>query len=200
MIYSLSGRLLIKEPTAIVVECGGVGYKCGAPMSTVQSLPSVGEQVTVFTHMNVREDAIELFAFADEDELGCFRKLISVSGVGGKVALSILTHIPADKLQMYVITEDIKAITQAQGVGAKLAKRIVLELKDKLDPQSIVGGVSTGELAGAMSGTAQSEAISALVALGYSPSEAATAVAGLDPTLSVEEIIRTALRQIAKGS
>ncbi len=196
MIYSLSGRLIIKEAAAIVVECGGVGYRCGAPLRTVQELPSVGEQVTVFTHMSVREDAIELFAFSDEGELDCFRRLISVSGVGGKVALSILAQMSPDQLILYIMTEDIKAITKAPGVGAKLAKRIVLELKDKLDPQAVADGVSAGELGAAMSGTMQSEAISALVALGYTPSEAATAVAGLDPTLSVEEIIRTALRRI----
>ncbi|MBP0962756.1 MAG: Holliday junction branch migration protein RuvA [Oscillospiraceae bacterium] len=161
MIYSLSGKLILKEPNAIVVECGGVGFRCAVSVFTVQQLPQLGEQVTVFTHLAVREDAMDLFAFGDQEELLCFKRLISVSGV-----------------------------------GPKLAQRIVLELKDKVE----LDGASAADLPGGVvapsSGGAQGEAISALVALGYTQAEAATAVARLDPTLSVEDMIRGALRQM----
>ena len=129
MIYSLSGKLILKEPNSIVVECGGVGFRCAASVFTVQQLPQIGEQVQVFTHMAVREDAMELFAFGDQEELVCFKRLISVSGVGPKVALAILSDIPPAKFNLYVVSGDVKAITKAQGVGPKLAQRIVRELK-----------------------------------------------------------------------
>ena len=195
MIYSLSGKLILKEPNSIVVECGGVGFRCAASVFTVQQLPQIGEQVQVFTHMAVREDAMELFAFGDQEELVCFKRLISVSGVGPKVALAILSDIPPAKFNLYVVSGDVKAITKAQGVGPKLAQRIVLELKDKVDLNESSAIDLPGSVA-APGGTAQGEAISALVALGYTQAEAATAVARLDPTLSVEDMIRGALKQM----
>ena len=195
MIYSLSGKLLLKEPNAIVVECGGVGFRCAASVYTVQQMPPQGEQVSVYTHLSVREDAMELFAFYDREEMACFKKLISVSGVGPKVALAILSDISPSKFNLYVVTGDVKAITKAQGVGPKLAQRIVLELKDKVDLEpSASPDVSTGR--SFAQGGAQNEAISALVALGYTQAEAAGAVAHLDPSLSVEDMIRSALRQM----
>ena len=195
MIYSLSGKLLLKEPNAIVVECGGVGFRCAASVYTVQQMPQQGEQVSVYTHLSVREDAMELFAFCDREEMACFKKLISVSGVGPKVALAILSDITPSKFNLYVVTGDVKAITKAQGVGPKLAQRIVLELKDKVDLEgSASADVPTGSTFAA--GGAQNEAISALVALGYTQTEAAGAVAHLDPALSVEDMIRNALRQM----
>ena len=195
MIYSLSGKLILKEPNSIVVECGGVGFRCAASVFTVQQLPQIGEQVQVFTHLAVREDAMELFAFGDQEELICFKRLISVSGVGPKVALAILSDIPPAKFNLYVVSGDVKAITKAQGVGPKLAQRIVLELKDKVDlNESSAIDLPSG--IAAPGGTAQGEAISALVSLGYTQAEAATAVARLDPTLSVEDLIRGALKQM----
>ena len=195
MIYSLSGKLILKEPNSIVVECGGVGFRCAASVFTVQQLPQIGEQVQVFTHMAVREDAMELFAFGDQEELVCFKRLISVSGVGPKVALAILSDIPPAKFNLYVVSGDVKAITKAQGVGPKLAQRIVLELKDKVDLNESSAIDLPGSVA-APGGTAPGEAIRALVALGYTQAEAATAVARLDPTLSVEDMIRGALKQM----
>ena len=148
MIYSLTGTLTVKEPGALVVECCGVGYRCAAPLSTVQKLPPVGEQVSVLTHMSVREDAVELFAFADKEELTCFKRLISVSGVGPRVALAILSDIPPDRFNLYVVSGDVKAITKAQGVGPKLAQRIVLELKDKVELAGGDGSCPHGRLRG----------------------------------------------------
>jgi len=194
MIYSLTGTLTVKEPGALVVECCGVGYRCAAPLSTVQKLPPVGEQVSVLTHMSVREDAVELFAFADKEELTCFKRLISVSGVGPRVALAILSDIPPDRFNLYVVSGDVKAITKAQGVGPKLAQRIVLELKDKVE---LAGGDgSLPAMAGGAAPGGAGEAVSALAALGYTPSEAAAALAGLDPALPVEELIRAALKHM----
>ena len=195
MIYSLSGKLILKEPNSIVVECGGVGFRCAASVFTVQQLPQIGEQVQVFTHLAVREDAMELFAFGDQEELICFKRLISVSGVGPKVALAILSDIPPAKFNLYVVSGDVKAITKAQGVGPKLAQRIVLELKDKVDLNES-SSIDLPSGIAAPGGTAQGEAISALVSLGYTQAEAATAVARLDPTLSVEDLIRGALKQM----
>ena len=195
MIYSLSGKLILKEPNSIVVECGGVGFRCAASVFTVQQLPQIGEQVQVFTHLAVREDAMELFAFGDQEELVCFKRLISVSGVGPKVALAILSDIPPAKFNLYVVSGDVKAITKAQGVGPKLAQRIVLELKDKVDLNES-SSIDLPSGIAAPGGTAQGEAISALVSLGYTQAEAATAVARLDPTLSVEDLIRGALKQM----
>ena len=196
MIYSLSGKLIVKEPSAIVVECGGVGFRCASSVFTVQQLPAVGEQVTVFTHLAVREDAMDLFAFGDQEELTCFKRLISVSGVGPKVALAILSDIPPAKFNLYVVTGDVKAITKANGVGPKLAQRIVLELKDKVDLNESTAADLPGGMTAPASGGAQGEAISALVSLGYTQAEAATAVAKLDPTLGVEDLIRGALKQM----
>lgn len=195
MIYSLSGKLLLKEPNAVVVECGGVGFRCAASVFTVQQLPQPGEQVTVFTHLSVREDALELFAFCDQEELICFKRLISVGGVGPKLALAILSDIPPAKFNLYVVSGDVKAITKANGVGPKLAQRIVLELKDKVDLDPTAAESPAGAVSPAAAG-AQSEAASALVSLGYTPAEAATAVAHLDPAMSVEDMIRAALRQM----
>lgn len=195
MIYSLSGKLILKEPNSIVVECGGVGFRCAASVFTVQQLPQTGEQVQVFTHLVVREDAMELFAFGDREELICFKRLISVSGVGPKVALAILSDIPPAKFNLYVVSGDVKAITKANGVGPKLAQRIVLELKDKVDLNES-SAVDLPDRMAASGGGAQGEAISALVSLGYTQAEAATAVARLDPSLSVEDLIRGALKQM----
>ena len=196
MIYCLSGILILIVRGATVVECGGVGFRCAASVFTVQQLPQLGEQVTVFTHLAVREDAMDLFAFGDQEELLCFKRLISVSGVGPKVALAILSDIPPAKFNLYVVSGDVKAITKANGVGPKLAQRIVLELKDKVE----LDGASAADLPAGVgvpaSGGVQGEAISALVALGYTQAEAATAVARLEPSLSVEDMIRGALRQM----
>lgn len=200
MIYSLSGKLILKEPNSIVVECGGVGFRCAASVFTVQQLPQIGEQVQVFTHLAVREDAMELFAFGDQEELVCFKRLISVSGVGPKVALAILSDISPAKFNLYVVSGDVKAITKAQGVGPKLAQRIVLELRDKVKALTVPGakagteGLSAGVISASRNAA---EAVTALSVLGYNPSEAAEVVAKFDSTLPVEELIRLSLRAMA---
>lgn len=195
MIYSLTGKLIYKDTGSAVVECGGVGFRCAVTLSTAGQLPSVGANVMLLTHLNVREDAMELFGFHTQEELRLFRLLTSVSGVGPKVGLAILSDIAPDKLSLYIASGDAKAITKAQGVGPKLAQRIILELKDKIlggDAKSmeIPAGVSNPQ-------SATGEAVAALAALGYSQSEAASALSGLDSALPTQELIRGALKKLA---
>ena len=198
MIHSLNGTLIYSDQSVAVVECGGVGFKCFVSLNTVKKLPQTGSRVMLFTHLNVREDALDLFGFYDDKELNMFKLITSVSGVGPKVALSILSEFDADKLSLYIAGGDPKSITRASGVGAKLAQRIVLELKDKIGATEFGNsdGVETVVAAG-RSGNA-SEAVQALVSLGYSQSEAALAVGKLDQSLPVEALIKEGLKALAK--
>ena len=197
MFYSLKGNLIHTEPGFAVVECGGVGFKCFTTMSTQRALPKLGSQVTLYTHMNVREDAIDLFGFATQGELHCFKLLTSVTGVGPKVGLAILSELASEQVAMTIASGDSKTLTRAAGVGNKLAQRIILELKDKLKGMSADSGMMP-EAAGVVSAAGNiSEAISALTVLGYSPSEVAPVVAKLEPSLPVEELIRLSLKAMA---
>lgn len=199
MFYSLRGTLLLCEPGFAVIECGGVGYRCAVSRFTLSALPARGEEARLYTHLQVREDAVDLFGFCDERELECFRLLISVNGVGARLALSLLSDFTPDRLALAVAAQDAKALTRSAGVGNKLAGRIVLELKDKL------GGIAA-ENAPVISGVSQAsgshgnlgEALEALVALGYGQSEAALALSGADENAPVEALIRTGLKQLSK--
>ncbi len=200
MLYSLRGKLIYTDHHAAVVECGGVGYKCAASAATLAALPKLGEEAFLYTHMNVREDAVELFGFSSAVELDSFKMLISVNGVGPKAALAILSALSPDKFALSVAAGDVKALTAAQGVGPKLAQRIVLELKDKISNERLaesVGG-EMGAVSPVRSSSNTGEAVSALMALGYSQTEAASAVAKMDASLSVEELIKGALKAFAK--
>lgn len=194
MIYSLEGTVTHLEPGFAVVSCGGVGFKCLTTVRTVQKLRT-GEKALLYTQLNVREDALDLFGFADEQELACFRLLISVTGVGPKAALSILSEASPEKLALYVASGDAKSLTKAPGVGMKLAQRIILELKDKVSAEAAALGLETVPISA--SGNAE-EAVSALMVLGYSRSEASLAAAKADAAAPVEDIIRAALRELAK--
>ncbi|MFR2561324.1 MAG: Holliday junction branch migration protein RuvA [Anaeromassilibacillus sp.] len=132
MFYSIKGTLTHMEPGFVVVECAGVGFKCLTTLSTQRTMPQIGEQVKLFTHLNVREDAMDLFGFATMMELNCFKMLTAVSGVGPKVGLAILSELSPEQVAMAAASGDSKSLTRASGVGAKLAQRIVLELKDKV--------------------------------------------------------------------
>ena len=201
MIYSITGKLKVVDPGYAVVEAGGVGYKCSTTTSTLAQLPPRDSQVTLYTFLYLREDNLELFGFATEEELRCFRMLLSVSGVGPKAALAILSGTTPQRLMLSIAAGDIKAL-RAPGVGPKLTQRIVLELKDKVSAEDVGKGISMpflpqGTTAGEMS--AQAEAISALVALGYGQTDAASAVARLDPALPVDELIKAALKKLSRG-
>ncbi len=197
MFYSISGILIHRELGFAAVECGGVAFKCFTTAVTQAALPSIGEKVTLYTHLNVREDALDLYGFATKGELDCFKTLTSVTGVGQKVGLAILSVLPAERVALAVATSDHKALTAAPGVGPKLAQRIVLELKDKMgaiEPE----GMPNGAPAGAPSAASHAaEAVRALQMLGYSPADANSVVAKLDGGLPVEELIRQALKQMA---
>lgn len=198
MFYSLSGKVIYKDEQSFAVSCGGVGFKCLSTRNTLSAV-HLEKEITVYTYLNVREDALDLFAFFSSDELEAFKLLLGVSGVGPKAALAILSELTPDAFAVAVASSDTKAITAANGVGPKLAQRIIMELKDKIANVSFVseeaGAVSSAVGAvNAMSNTA--EAISALTALGYSQTEASVAVSKLSPQLSVEELIKGALKNM----
>lgn len=201
MFYYLSGTVAHIEPYLAVIDCGGVGYACRTTSYTLSALKK-GDKGKVFTHLNVREDAMELYGFATQEELNLFQQLISVSGVGPKAALSILSASTPANLALSIITGDEKALTCAQGIGKKIAQRVILELKDKLAKGQIAPG---GESYGGTGVTVipenkSSEAAAALAVLGYSQSEIAVALKGIDVDgLALEEIIKQALKRMVKN-
>jgi len=205
MFYYLKGELTARDVNLCVVECSGVGYKLTVSMITSELLASkIGERVKLYTHLAVREDGVELFGFYSLDELSAFKLLINVSGVGPKVAVSILSYLTPDKFILAISSEDAKTLSKANGVGAKTAARIILELKDKLPALGSVsmGDVSAGAVASSASGGASSElsdAIEALSAIGYTRSEIMTALRGVDTSnMSLEEIFKTATKKLMK--
>ncbi len=199
MLYSLRGKLIYKEPSFAVVECAGVGYKCFTTMNTQRLLANIGEEVTLYTYMSVREDAVDLFGFIDQNELSCFKMLISVSGVGAKVGLGILSSLSSEQVAMAIASSDSKTLTVAPGVGNKLAQRIILELKDKLKNKEVQSNLGSKVRAGANITNNVGEAINALGVLGYASADAAAVVAKFDSSLPVEELIRLSLRAMAGG-
>ncbi len=200
MFYSLTGTVVHTDESSVAVSCGGVAFRCFTSFNTLRKIGSTGEKITLYTYLSVREDALDLFGFADNDELDCFKILISVSGVGPKAALAILSQLTPDKLAVAVASGDIKAITAAQGVGPKIAQRIVAELKDKLAPFATgVAAVEMAEVSAAVSTDSGSEAVDALMSLGFSRTEASVAVGKLDPGLPVDELIKRALSGMTGG-
>lgn len=198
MIATLRGTLIYSDNASIIVECGGVGLKALATTSTLNRLPQKGEEVFVHTYMAVREDAIELFAFSDVDELDTFKMLISVSGVGAKMGIALLSELSASQIVLAISTGDSKTLIRANGVGPKLAQRIVLELKDKVGS---LGGEEVElntPVKNTKTLTAAGEAVEALISLGYTKGEASLAVSRLDEGLSSEELIKQALKALAR--
>lgn len=195
MIYSVKGKLVHKEPFLAVIECGGVGYACGITCATSSQLGEIGSDAFLYTYLHVREDNIDLFGFFNKQELHCFKLLISVSGVGPKMALTILSDIDAQRFALTIASEDSKALTKSKGVGPKLAQRIVLELKDKVAKESLSGAdiKAAGNISVPVSDDC-SEAVTALITLGFSQQEVAKAVSQIDPSLSSSEIIKQALK------
>lgn len=201
MIYSVHGKLIAKEPSMAVVECGGVGYGCRTTFTTLGQLGAIGETVFLYTVFSVREDAAELFGFATQQELQCFQLLTSVSGVGPKAALTILSDLTPDRFLLTVASGDSKTLTRSKGIGAKSAQRIVMELKDKIAGESIgllAGAEIQSAAAASSAGGNVGEAIEALVTLGYTQGEVAPIVAKLDPSLSASELIRRTLQEFGK--
>ena len=200
MFYYLIGVVAEMEANLAVIDCGGVGYACATTNYTLSQLKK-GEKAKLYTYMNVREDAVDLFGFSSQSELHSFKLLLGVSGVGPKAALAILsTNTPAN-LAMAVVMGDEKALTAAPGIGKKIAQRIILELKDKLAKEQASFGPDTGGSVPltVLPNDKAKEAGAALAVLGYSGSEVAAALKGIDiDTLPLEEIIRQALKRMVK--
>lgn len=200
MIYSVRGKLVHKENELAVIECGGVGFACRTTLQTLASLGEKGTEVMLYTYLHVREDCMELFGFWSQQELNCFKMLISVSGVGPKAALSILSDVNPEQFALLVASEDSKTLTKTKGIGAKTAQRIVLELKDKVVKENNIDFSAAGAAPAiaAADGSAVSEAFSALLVLGYTQTEIAPVLSGLDSSLPSAELIRQALKIMAQ--
>ena len=199
MFYYIKGELVYTDPSTAVVDCNGVGYKMGVSKNTLARLTKRGEKVCLYTYFHVREDAVELLGFYTEAELEAFKLLITVSGIGPKAAMSILSVLTPEKFALAVTMGDTKAIAKASGVGSKTAARVILELKEKVaksfpaESAAAEGEVPvTDEL---VFGNTE-EAIGALMVLGYSRQEAQAALKGVDPLLSLEDMITAALRKM----
>ena len=201
MIYSITGELVYADPNMAAVNVNGIAFQCDISLNTFQHLGSNGSTVTLYTYMNFKQDGVDLLGFYDRSEVDAFKMLTGVSGVGPKAALAILSEMDPAKLTLAIAAGDYKAITRAKGVGPKAAQRIVLELKDKV-AKGLEGGNASETFVAAATATAAgnsnaADAVGALVMLGYSQSEAAITVGKLDQTLSTEELIKQALKQLA---
>lgn len=196
----IKGKLAYKHNEYIILEANGVGYKVNTALSTIDCIGAVGDTVQVFTHLYVREDIMSLFGFGTQEELGMFELLISVSGVGPKAAVSVISSVSPSKFGLAVITDDVKTLTRAQGIGNKIAQRIILELKDKIKKEQLVATNNKEESAFVDNGnTKVSEAISALMVLGYTPLEASKAVAAVHTEdMDLESIIKSALKSLVR--
>lgn len=194
MFYSLRGKLIYKSENEIAIECAGVGYKCFVTMNTVATLPDEGNEIMVYTYLNVREDAMDLFGFSGKEELNCFKMLTSVSGVGVKMGIAILSSLSPNQIATAIASENYKTLTVAPGVGSKLAQRIVLELKDKIGKVSESMAEPLGNIKMVAKSSNVQNAAEALSVLGYSQSEAIRILSTLDENLKVEDLIKGALK------
>lgn len=194
MFYSLRGKLIYKSENEIAIECAGVGYKCFVTMNTVATLPDEGNEIMVYTYLNVREDAMDLFGFSGKEELNCFKMLTSVSGVGVKMGIAILSSLSPNQIATAIASENYKTLTVVPGVGSKLAQRIVLELKDKIGKVSESMAEPLGNIKMVAKSSNVQNAAEALSVLGYSQSEAIRILSTLDENLKVEDLIKGALK------
>lgn len=201
MISYIRGILTEASGDGIVVEAGGIGYEIRVPLSVLERLPRLGEEVKIHTFLQVREDGVGLFGFLDRGELAMFKQLLGVGGIGPKGALGVLTALKPDDLRLAVISGDAKAIARAPGVGIKTAQRIILDLKDKVAMDDILpaadgSGPDSGGRGDAVLGAAAREAMEALTALGYSAMEASRAVGRVEVTgdMTAEDVLKQSLR------
>ncbi|WP_265444113.1 Holliday junction branch migration protein RuvA [Acetivibrio straminisolvens] len=201
MFAYIRGRLEYKNNDFLIVESNGVGYRIFTSLSTVSGIGEIGGEVKVYTYLYVREDNISLYGFLTQEELNVFELLISVSGVGPKAAVSVLSAISPSRFSLAVITDDTKTLTKAQGIGKKIAQRIILELKDKINKEQLTSniGIEAESKALDADGSKISEAVSALMVLGYSPAEANKAVSAVyKEDMDIETIVKNALKGLAR--
>lgn len=200
MFYYIQGTVALTEGSLAVIDAGGVGYACNTSLNTIAQLEK-GKTARLYTYMHLREDLMDIYGFATLEELNTFKMLLSISGVGPKAAVSILSSATPSQIAMAVITDDDRMLTRAPGVGKKIAQRIILELKDKMKKEQLASASYGGAPSNSSGfGSKANEAAAALQVLGYSQQEAAGAIKGLDlEALPLEEIIRLALRKIAGG-
>lgn len=200
MISYVRGELAAVEKEKVIVDVGGIGYGVFMPEASMGMLPQIGEEVKLHTYLNVREDAMQLFGFLTRDDLEIFRMLIGVSGIGPKGGLSILSKLTADDLRFAILSGDAKAISSAPGIGKKTAEKVIIELKDKLNLEEVLEPktMSSSETIGGVSGEIQSEAVQALVALGYGSTESLRAVKKVDTEQAetVEDVLKQALKNL----
>ena len=204
MFYYLKGELAYRDISTCVIDCGGVGYKLTVSLITSDALlTKLGKEVKLFTHLAVREDGVEMFGFGSYEEKECFNRLTSVSGIGPKAAMSILSTMTPEKLALAICTDDAKAIAKSPGIGAKSALRIILELKDKMSKdmanEKIINAGNYDSAANYISNSNISEAMEALMVLGYDKNTVLSALKGIDPSITDSgEIIRYALKKLAR--
>lgn len=207
MIRYLSGILAEAREAEIVVEVQGIGYAVNVPVSMMELLPDLGEEIKVYTYFSVREDAMQLFGFLNKEDLQMYRLLISVNGIGPKAGLGIMGTLTGEDLRYAVMSEDAKTIAKAPGIGPKTAKKVILELKDKIDLEEMVasavgqdasGAAGAAQRAGAENQGVVQDAIEALVVLGYPKTDAARAVRSVEMAedLTVEELLKKSLKNI----
>lgn len=197
MYYYIKGKLAKKEDNIIVIENNGIGYQIYTSLNSMNNSGNIGDIVTIYTYLHIREDVFDLYGFLTIEEKSMFLNLISVTGVGPKAALAILSVATPAKFALAVITNDIKTITKAQGVGPKLAQRVILELKDKLKSENMKSDIDNNQVSDTNMGN-KNEAISALMVLGYSENNAQKAVEEVNSELPVEDIIKQALIRLMK--
>lgn len=199
MIARLAGTLIHKQPPLMVIDVAGVGYEVEAPLSVFYDLPELGQAVVILTHLSIKDDSHTLYGFSSEAERTLFRQLLKISGIGAKLALTILSGASGEELARYVAESDSASLIRLPGIGKKTAERIIIELRDKLDLIPFAA-VTTAGGGPAIPANAVSEAITALNALGYKPQESSSMVRKVaEPDMSVEEIIRRALQSMVKN-
>lgn len=194
MIGSLRGRIAAKTPPQLMIDVGGVGYELEAPMSTFFHLPAIGQEVSLLTHLVVREDAQMLYGFATQDERRLFRNLLKVSGVGPKIALALLSGISVEAFAQCILNEDVAALIRVPGIGRKTAERLFVEMRDRVAHLEVGAGMTRSDGA-----SPESEALGALIGLGYKPAEAARLLKVVEPGAhTTEDLIRRALQGAAR--
>ncbi len=199
MIARLAGTLIHKQPPLMVIDIAGVGYEVEAPLTVFYDLPETGQPVVILTHLAIKDDSHTLYGFSSESQRTLFRQLLKISGIGAKLALTILSGVSGEELARYVNDNDTASLTRLPGIGKKTAERIIIELRDKLDAIPAIGGTTRGGVM--IAGDAGSEASHALRALGYKPQEVSRMVRQVaEPDMSAEEIIRRALQSTVKQS